>query len=102
MQELRSSDRRLLRTLHDREVNGIYDRITVHRADGSVSAVWRDEDEDGLFESSEERREDGVTATWTDTDRDGTYDECRVKDREGRVLQTLVWQPGTGFVPKTS
>jgi hypothetical protein len=72
----------------------------LHRADGSVAALWIDSEEDGVFESSEEHRDDGTTATWTDTDRDGIPDEGRVTDREGRVLQTLVWQRGAGFVPK--
>jgi hypothetical protein len=100
MQELRRSDRLLMRSHYDRNENFIWDRITVHRADGTVSAVWTDEDEDGMFDSCEERRENGTTATWTDTDRDGTVDECRVTDREGRLLQTLVWQRDTGYVPK--
>ncbi|HEU4418148.1 MAG TPA: hypothetical protein VFT55_04370, partial [Planctomycetota bacterium] len=97
LQELRSSDRLLMRSLYDRNKNVIVDRITMHRADGSVSAVLTDEDEDGLFETSEELREDGTTTTWIDPDRDGNYDEGRVTDRDGRVLQTLVWQPRTGF-----
>jgi len=100
MQELRRSDRRLMRTYYDRNLNGTYDRVTLHRADGSVAALWIDSEEDGVFESSEEHRDDGTTATWTDTDRDGIPDEGRVTDREGRVLQTLVWQRGAGFVPK--
>ncbi|HZN38757.1 MAG TPA: hypothetical protein VFD82_08130 [Planctomycetota bacterium] len=98
--ELRRTDRLVVRSGDDRNRNGIVDRITVHRADGSVAAIWTDEDEDGLFEKGVENREDGAKTTWIDTDRDGTIDEGQVTDREGRVLQTLVWQPRTGFVPK--
>jgi hypothetical protein len=99
-QEVRISDRLVMRSSYDRDKDVIVHVMTWNRADGSVSAIWTDADEDGVYETSEERRQDGTTATWIDTDRDGTYDECRVTDREGRVLQTLVWQRGTGFVPK--
>jgi hypothetical protein len=100
LRELRRGDRLLVRTLDDTNKNGLWDRITLYRADSSVAAVWTDDDEDGVFESSVEQREDGTTATWIDLDRDGVYDEGRVTGRDGRGLQTLVWQPGAGFVPK--
>ena len=100
VRERRPGDKGLLRSLQDRDDNCRWDRITLHRADGSVAGVWTDDDDDGLFESAVEHREDGTTTTWIDKDRDGIYDEARITDREGRVMQTLVWQPGTGYVPK--
>ena len=84
----------------DDRSSGIYDRNTKFRSDLSVAYHMVDEDEDGVWEVCKDHREDGTTTTWSDKDGDGIYDEATVTDRERRVLQTLVWQPGAGFVPK--
>jgi hypothetical protein len=36
--------------------------------------------------------------TWTDTDRDGIVDIGVVTAGESKVVQRVLWQPGTGFV----
>jgi hypothetical protein len=100
VREMRSSDRQLIRSLYDRNRNFLFDRVTLHRPDGSVSVTSTDVDEDGVFDSSEERHADGVTATWNDSDHDGLYEGCRVVASDGRVIQDLIWQPGRGYVPK--
>jgi hypothetical protein len=99
IREIRLSDRRLLRSTEDRNRNGIWERVLMHGHDGRVVVTLDDENEDGVIERSVETY-DGLTATWIDPDGNGRFDEGRVTDSQNRLLQTISWQPGVGYVVK--
>ncbi len=95
--EVRISDGRTLRLLHDREGDGVYERIETLAADGRV-VMTATEPENAVYLSAVETRGDGLTTTWRDTDRDGVFDTARVTDADGELVQTIEWQPQRGFV----
>ncbi|HEX6810070.1 MAG TPA: DUF2007 domain-containing protein [Planctomycetota bacterium] len=100
MREIRRSDHRLLHTFEDRNLNLIWEKALLHGRDGKVVTTSTDENEDGIWERCVELHDDQLTATFVDLDGDGVYDEIRTTDAQDRVLQTLVWQPGAGYVIK--
>lgn len=98
LHEVRVSDLRLLRRSFDRDLDGLFERIEVFGAGKEPIAVY-DQYADGVYLRLVETRNDGLTTTWTDDDRNGLYDSCVVTDRDGKQVQSLRWQPGTGYAP---
>lgn len=95
--EERVRDQRLLRRSHDKDQDGLFERIEMFGG-GSQPNVVYDQYADGTYGRFVESHPDGLTATWTDEDRDGLFDVGVVTDRQGKELQTLRWQAGSGFV----
>lgn len=92
-------DGRLLRLLHDRERDGIYEQIDQFDAAGK-KVTTADQEVAGIYARFVESRSGDLTVTWTDEDRDGIHDVGIVTDRDGKVVQRVGWQSGTGFVLK--
>jgi hypothetical protein len=97
LRESRRSDGRLLRLLHDRDQNGAFERIEQFN-DAGQKVVEFGDDRAGIYARVVETRGDDLTVTWTDNNRDGIFDIGVVTDGEGKVVQRILWQPGTGFV----
>lgn len=95
--EERVRDQRLLRRSHDKDQDGLFERIEMFGG-GSQPNVVYDQYADGTYGRLVESHPDGLTATWTDEDRDGLFDAGVVTDRQGKELQTLRWVAGTGLV----
>jgi hypothetical protein len=100
MREVRRSDGRTLRVLYDRDRDGVHERVDALAADGTV-LTSAGGFADGIYASWTETRGDGLTVSWVDADRDGVQDRATVTDRAGKVLQTIEWQPGRGYVITT-
>lgn len=100
LRETRRSDGRLLRLLHDTDRNGTYERL--EQFDAANNKVLEcDRETAGTYLRAIERRSGGMVATWTDDDGDGLLDSAVVSDRDGKVVQRLVWLAGTGYVLRT-
>lgn len=95
MREIRVRDGKLLRDYVDADGNGTYERVVSYGKTTTTTSL--DGDDDGLFESSEERHPDGTVVTWTDLDADGIVETCVVRDGNGKERQRLVWSPGQRF-----
>jgi hypothetical protein len=99
MRETLRKNGRLLRVIHDAEQDLVLERQDIFGPDGKLK-VTCDHYEDGNYLRVTQHRTDGFTATWTDEDRDGVSDRAVVADGDGKVVQTIEWQPGLGFVIK--
>lgn len=95
--EERVRDLQLLRRSHDKDRDGLFERVEMFGAGSKPVAVY-DQYVDGIYLRCVESRPDGLTVTWTDEDRDGLFDVGVVADRQGKELQTLRWVAGTGLV----
>jgi hypothetical protein len=95
--EERIRDQKLLFRRHDHDQDGLFERLEWFGGGTKPVAVY-DQYADGLYLRLVEQHPDGLTTTWTDDDRNGIYDTCIVTDRDGKQVQALRWQPGTGFV----
>jgi hypothetical protein len=95
--EYRHSDNQLHAEYFDHDHDGAFEQIrTYGNEDQRVIAY--DDNRDGRFEKVIEQRRQGFTSSWEDTTRDGMLDRCTITNHEGKVLQVLRWQDGTGFV----
>lgn len=90
------SDQKLLRLLHDKDRDGIYETIEMYDTAAKKVAVF-DSYIDGCYLRVVESRSGGLTVMWTDEDRDGLSDVGVVTDGTGKVLQELRWRAGKGF-----
>ncbi len=97
LRETLRRDGRLLRLLHDGDWNGAFEKIEQFNAAGKKVVAYGDEHA-GIYTRWVETHDDGLTSTWTDTDRDGLGDLGIVTAGEGKVVQRIRWQPGTGYV----
>jgi hypothetical protein len=100
MREFLRKDGRLLRVMHDADFDLVLERQDIFGPDGTLTQTC-DQYGDGSYHRVTEHRKDGLTTTWTDEDRDNHYDRATVTDRDGKIVQTIEWQPGKGFVTKT-
>lgn len=98
--EERVRDQQLMRRSHDKDRDGLFERLEMFGGGPQPIAIY-DQYVDGIYLRSVESHPDGLTATWTDENRDGLFDVGVVRDRQGKELQTLRWQAGTGYVEAT-
>jgi hypothetical protein len=88
---------KLLCTNYDRDENGVYEKFTVYDAGGQVASISHDADQDGVFEKLEEHRAGDRTLTYLDADQDRRCESIELRDRAGKLLQTLVWHDERGY-----
>lgn len=84
----------------DSEHDGIYESFQFWGPDKAWHETTNSVDRDGRALRAIYREKDGLTQTWSRDGANTLFTTCTITDATGKVLQTLEWQPGSGFTLK--
>jgi hypothetical protein len=85
-----------LQTSHDRDQDGLVERLDSYSPDGTLAAAAHDGDGDQRYERVQEFHPWGARV-WIDSDRDGRFDRVEERERDDAILRTWRIEAG-GFV----